>query len=200
MKILYVEDELPQNIPRIIQLFGEYLGEERIRTLETLENDESGYGASPDEIKKVVEDTGVVDVEYRFPEALNQVISHYHQYDMFIIDRNLIESKYTAEEIRKVVPDYDRQVDRAYTEREGDYLFLKLGLCSQGKALDKVRILTAYPNQNEFCKNPKIALLFDRWHVSMKDFIEKGDYNAIKALRDEIINLPPQSAIQERQP
>ncbi|WP_207680782.1 hypothetical protein [Desulfonema magnum] len=72
MKILYVEDELSRNIPGIIRLFEKYLGKKKIRRLKELEEDESGYGAEPDEIKGIVEETNIVEVEYRFPARITQ--------------------------------------------------------------------------------------------------------------------------------
>ena len=36
MKILWVEDELAKNIPRIIRLFPKFLGKKRVNKLESL--------------------------------------------------------------------------------------------------------------------------------------------------------------------
>ena len=70
MKILYVEDELSKNIPRIIRLFQKYLGEERIRELEAIEHDESGFGGRPEDIKQIVELCNKIEIEYTFSNAL----------------------------------------------------------------------------------------------------------------------------------
>ena len=198
MKILYVEDELSQNIPRIIQLFGRYLGEERIQLLERLEHDASGYGASPEDIKSLVDATHVVEVEFHFPDALRKILFQHEQYDLFIIDRNLSQSEYTTEEIRRIEPDYNEQLRQDYAEREGDYLFLKLGICSHGEALKKVRFLTAYSNQDEFRRRKEIVPLVKCWRSQIKDFFEKGDPDAIKHLHNDVVNIPQYRAKKER--
>ena len=42
LKILYVEDDLASNIPRIKRLFGKLLSDKQIKELSDLEEDESG--------------------------------------------------------------------------------------------------------------------------------------------------------------
>ena len=55
MKILFVEDDLSKNIPRLVNLFSDILSEAIINQLKSFGKDDSGYGASPDEIKNIVE-------------------------------------------------------------------------------------------------------------------------------------------------
>lgn len=48
MRILFVEDELATNIPRLIRLFRRYLGKQQREKLQEMENDDSGYGIDVD--------------------------------------------------------------------------------------------------------------------------------------------------------
>ena len=100
MKILYVEDELSKNIPRLIRLFSKYLSKKEIKNLKALEADETGYGAEPEEIKNIVEKTGLIEIEYRFPDALREVIHNSEKYALFIVDRNLSEIEYEYDELK----------------------------------------------------------------------------------------------------
>lgn len=197
-KTLYIEDELSKNIPRIIQLFETSLGKERIKALTELESDENGYGASPEEIKVIVDDTNTVEVEFRFPEALRKIIYHHDQYALFILDRNLSENAYTLEELCEIDPDYDEMRNKNYAEREGDYLFFKLGVCTKGEALKKVRFLTAYVNQEELGCRQEIRTLLAQWRIQIRDFIEKGDSTAIKKLHNEVMNSPRRPSVERK--
>ena len=193
MKILYVEDELAKNIPRIIGLFKQYLSEGRIKKLQSLEEDTSGYGASPEEIKKIIEETQVIDVEYRFPEALKKVILYHQEYVRFIIDRNLSGTEYTVAEVQAIDQYYD---EHQYSGREGDYLFLKIGLCGDPDILTRVYFLTAYPSQDELRCNQEIKSLRQYWRGAIRNFIEKGNHQDLKRLQNDVINLNLQNTIE----
>lgn len=191
MKIFYVEDELVSNVSRIMRLFSEYIDKEAIARLEAIENDASGYGVEPEEIKCILEKTGMIDVEYRFPDALKRIIKNYHRYRLFIIDRNLSGHEYTLQEIQQIDMAYDEQCAERYAEREGDYLYLKIGQCTHGKGLDNIYFLTAYPAQDELRCAQEIAAFIEkeRWRTRIKNFIEKGNSQEFKTLHDEIINF-----------
>jgi hypothetical protein len=92
MKILYVEDELAANIPRILRLFSKYLSQQEIKSLKSLEADE--YGAEPEQVKQAMGNSNIIEIEYRFPNALKKIIDHPDKYVMFIIDRNLVKAEY----------------------------------------------------------------------------------------------------------
>jgi hypothetical protein len=112
MKILYAEDEVLKNLPHIIQLFGKYLDWEKIETLELLKQESSDNPDIPEQIKNIIEESGVVDFEYRFPNALRKAIQNYESYVLFIVDRNLAENEYYPEEVSRV--------DRNYTHSQYD--------------------------------------------------------------------------------
>ena len=57
MKILYVEDKPSENIDRIIFLFRKYLSKEIIEQLENMDEDESGFGGSAEDIKQIINST-----------------------------------------------------------------------------------------------------------------------------------------------
>lgn len=147
MKILFVEDEISKNIPRIIRLFSKYLGKDRIKRLNDLAADE--WGAEPQEIKAIVEETGIIEIEHRFPESLAKIIHKHQTYALFIVDRNLSAAEYNFEEANKIDPDFtERLYENYYFEREGDYLLHKLALLNVG-VKEKFYFLTAYSAEEE---------------------------------------------------
>jgi len=188
MKILYVEDELAKNIPRIIRLFASYLGKERSAQLEALETSE--YGANPEEIKKIVEETQLIDIECRFPDALKKVVHDYQKYRLLIIDRNLLENGYTLEEVREIVPEYDENHDKQYSGREGDYLLLRLGNCSCN-LINNTYFLTAYSAQDELRSHRELNLRLDLKRFKEENFIEKDSARGLERLRDTIYRTLP---------
>lgn len=189
MKILYVEDELTKNIPRMTRLFGKFLGPARAAELEHLERDVSGYGATAEEIKRIVEASHLIQVEYRFPEALREVIFNHHYYTLFVIDRNLSENSYTLPEVQAIDPAYDKARDEQYSGREGDYLLLKLGVCGHANLLEQTYFLTAYSAEYELRGQQDIERLLDLRRFTAKNIIEKGNLGAFERLQDEVNNL-----------
>lgn len=191
MKILFVEDELSKNIPRITSLFSKYLGKNTVKKLNALEADESGYGAAPEEIKEIVEATNLIEVEYRFPEALRKIIQSYDKYALFIIDRNLVEGEYEFDEVRAIDSAFDEAQYEKYFEREGDYLLQKLVLDSHVDVMGKFYFLTAYSAEDELRGSEDIKTLIDFGKFNTENFIEKGDLdrliNIIENIR--ILNL-----------
>jgi hypothetical protein len=147
MRILFIEDEISKNIPRIIRLFSKYLGKDRIKLLNDLAADE--WGAEPHEIKAIVEETGIIEIEHRFPESLAKIIHKHQTYALFIVDRNLSAAEYNFEEANKIDPGFtERLYEDYYFEREGDYLLHKLALLNVG-VKEKFYFLTAYSAEEE---------------------------------------------------
>lgn len=188
MKILYVEDELSKNIPRLIRLFSKYLSKKEIKILKELETDGSGYGAEPEEIKKIVENKGLIEVEYRFPEALKKIIQNYEKYDLFIIDRNLSEIEYEHDEIRQIDAAYNTNQYDEFFEREGDYLLHKL-VFNGVNVLTKFYFLTAYPAQNVIRGAGALQLLVNFGQFNAENFIEKGDNDRLERLQSIVENI-----------
>ena len=71
MKILYIEDKPSENIDRIIQLFQKYLSKDIVKQLENISEDDSGFGATPKEIKQIINSSSTIWFEYNFLDALN---------------------------------------------------------------------------------------------------------------------------------
>jgi len=191
VKILYVEDELSKNITGIIRLFEKYLGKKRIRRLKALEEDESGYEANPDEIIDIVEETNLVEVEYRFPDALHKVICQHEKYALLIVDRNLAEYEaYDFEEVMEIDSAFtDSQYERFF-EREGDYLLHKL--VYETDVMSRFYLLTG----NSIYSDPirgydDISTLIDFGKFSEKNFFEKGNEAELQKLIENvpILNL-----------
>ena len=193
MKILFVEDELSKNIPRIVRIFAKYLGSDRIKKLEALDEDESGYGAGSAEIKKIVEESKIVEVEYQFPEALHKIINGSSNYALFIVDRNLSLNKYGFNEIAKVDDQFSDHLYNTFFEREGDYLLQKL-VYSGTDVLSKFYFLTAYSAEDELRNGAEIKMHIDFGKFTKNNFIEKGNDKHLERLNyiienNSIINL-----------
>lgn len=190
MKILYVEDELAKNIPRLVRLFSQYISAETINALHAFEADPSGFGAGPEEIKNIIEDAAMIEVEYRFPDALRKIVRQPGMYALFIVDRNLSEYDYTLEEVQQIDPHYTSTLYERYTQkaREGDYLLHKLALFSPVDVMKRFFFLTAYPAQEELQSAKDIEQLIDLGKFTAENFIEKGSDKDFERLRQIIDN------------
>lgn len=127
MKILYVEDELSQNIERILKLFGEtILSEKQIDELKKCADDK--YGADSATIRNIISRSGVLDVEQDFSGALQRIERDADKYDLFIVDRQLATDMdaYSVNDIAELVPGFNAELYEKYLTREGDYLFMRL--------------------------------------------------------------------------
>ena len=186
MKILYVEDELSKNIPRVIRLFSKYLSKKEIKNLK--EADETDYVAEPESIKKIVEKTGVIEIEYRFPDALQKIIQNIEKYALFIIDRNLSEIEYEHDEISQIDAHYSADQYDKFFEREGDYLLQKL-IYKGVNVLRKFYFLTAYPAPDEIRGAGDLQTHVDFGKFHAENFIEKGDNEQLEKLKLIIENI-----------
>lgn len=189
MKILYVEDELSTNIPRIVRLFSRYLKTKRIEALEAFEYDASGYGAEPQKIQEIVEETFCIDVDYRFPDALRKIVHCPERYSLFIIDRNLVQGEYAFEEVKAIDPNYNELLYEKFFEREGDYLLQKLAY-SGIDVMSKFYFLTAYSAQSEIQQHGKeIQSHIDFGKFTIENFIEKGNEEDLRRLQQIVNNI-----------
>lgn len=188
MKILYVEDQLAANIPRLVRLFSAYLSAKQIDSLHVFEVDSSGFGADPEEIRAILEATANIEVAYRFPDALRKIMQKPEQYALFLVDRNLSEQPYTQAEIQEIDPRYTAAVHARYggNGREGDYLLLKLALFSPVDVMAGFYFLTAYPAQDELRSASEIADLIELGKFTSENFIEKGNDADFERLRHMI--------------
>lgn len=192
MKILYVEDELSKNIPKIIKLFSKYLDGENIKELKTLEEDE--YGALEEKIKTIVEKSNIIEIEYRFPEALYKIMNNYKQYSLFIIDRNLSDTEaYELDEIAEIDPNYNQRFYNHFYTREGDYLLQKLVYDIDIKS--QFYFLTA--NNDELRISSDVQTHINNEKFSKDNFIEKGNpMPLIQVINNiEILNLQVENQI-----
>jgi len=191
MKILFVEDEITKNIPRLIRLFSRYLGKEIIDKLNELNESQDGYAPTPEEIKKIVESTDLIDIEYSFSGSLNKVINGFRNYELFIIDRNLVEADYKFNDIVQIDSSFNEKLFNDHWEREGDYLLCKL-IHSGVDVLNKFYFLTAYPASQEIisAKTVQHYIEFDRFQI--QNFIDKSnpdDFNRLKEIVENIDTL-----------
>ncbi len=174
MKILYVEDELSRNIPYVIRLFSKHLGRERCEKLESLETDEYASVEHSEKIKAIVEDTDLVDVAYRFPDALEKIVTHHALYSLFIVDRNLTESEYYPQEVKAVDPEYGQDQYDEYFGYEGDYLLHKLAVAMRVDVMRRFYFLTSYVSGKTELRSHELKRLLDTNRFVANNFIRKG--------------------------
>jgi len=193
MKILYVEDELVTNVDRIERLFEKYLDEDMSEKLKAFKEKRL---KKPDELKRIVEATNLIEVEYRFPDALRKIIHDHEKYTLFIIDRNLVRGRYEHDEVRKVDSTYNEEKYEKFSKsnREGDYLFYQLTMVHKVDVEKKFFFLTAYSAKDELRSSEEIGNYILMEQFSERNFIEKGkeeDFERLKGIIDnnEVINL-----------
>ena len=181
MKILYVEDELKKNVSGIIDLFKKYLDKDIILKLENLMTDDF---ASNQDIKELVEESGFIEVAYKFPDAIRLVKNNYLTYTLFIVDCNLSEQPYKVDELRAVASEYDDEKKARYDQREGEYL---VNILTSKKEMvehikDKFYFLSAYS------PSPNVLGLIDNGTLTKANYIEKGCLEDKKNLINKVIN------------
>jgi hypothetical protein len=185
MRILFVDDELEKNIPRLLRLFGNFLSKNQKEELRALENDE--YGATPEQIKTIMERKDLFRIEYRFPDALKEIVTNAKKYALFIIDRNLSLTEYDFAEVQAIDQNFsEAQYDRFF-EREGDYFLHKLIY----QNLDVARqfyFLTAYSFDSEIKGAEDLKNHIDFNQFGRENFIEKASPDDTARLQNIIEN------------
>lgn len=161
-KILFIEDELPENIPTILRLFRKFINPHIRDILEKAEGD--GYALTNDAIKTHIESSGVIEIEYSFIEALKKISNYYKNYSLFIIDRNLKKNDYSESEIQNINQNFNL---KEFAEREGDFLFRELVIEKQTDITNKFYFFSAYTDD--------IKILLPSNLDKEKYFIEKSN-------------------------
>jgi len=187
MRILFVEDELEKNIPRLLRLFGKFLSEDQKEELRFLENDE--YGAKAEQVKAIMERKDLFRIEYRFPDALREIISHPDKYALFIIDRNLSLTEYDLAEVQAIDNNFSEAQYDKFFEREGDYFLHKL-IYQNIDVATRLYFLTAYSFDNEIKGADDLKNHLEFKKFGRENFIEKANSNDIIRLRNVIENQP----------
>jgi hypothetical protein len=185
MRILFAEDELEKNIPRLIRLFGKFLSKNQKEELRALENDE--YGATPEQIKAIMERKDLFKIEYRFPDALKEIVGYPEKYALFIIDRNLSLTEYDYEEVRAIDQNFTEAQYDKFFEREGDYFLHKL-IYQNIDVSTRFYFLTAYSFENEIKGADDLKQHIEFSKFGRENFIEKADANDINRLQNIIEN------------
>lgn len=193
MKILFVEDELEKNISKWIKLFGNFLNEPQKAELNALTKDE--FGATPEQIKAIIERNDIIRIEYRFPDALKEIVNNSRQYALFIIDRNLSSNEYDFDEIKSIDPDYSKVQFDKFSEREGDYFLYKL-IYQNIDVATRFYFLTAYSFDNEIRGAEDLKSHIEFKKFSKENFIEKGNSGNTGRLQN-IIEYQPSLIIRK---
>jgi len=184
-KILYIEDELSTNIPRIINLFQKYIGPKQIKKLNNWLDDD--FGPTNKEIEYCINASNVIEVSSKFSDALEKVILHYEDYCLFIVDRNLADNDYHIDEIKSIDSNFSDEIHERYYGREGDYLFLRL--FGKIDLLSQFYFLSAYPVEDELRSADEVRGLIDVNNFSRDNYIEKGNYSNIRKLQSIVDNI-----------
>lgn len=199
MKILYIEDEINTKISDIVNMFSKYLGESIKGELNDLLSTYGGKARIPKQaIQEIVEKSGIVHIEYRFPDALKEIIQSHKKYDLIIVDRNLSEEEYDESEVLELNISAPQFKHEDYTGkegggREGDYIFHYL-FGEEGKnIIRKFYFLSAYPfspladDSENFSEAESLAHYLDLKLLGENNFVPKDD-KAIKRFIEKIIN------------
>ena len=187
MKILYIEDEICQNIPGIIRLFEKQLGKGLVKKLKELYRNE--YPPTPEEIKEIVESSNLIELEYKYPAALKKIHENHGDYSLFIIDRNLIKDpnqRYGHDEIREIFNGYTDDYYNKFCTREGDFLIHHLFM-KKVDVLNKAFMLTAC--HDEIRHDDKTKELIDYDDFRRTNFIEKGKEDDLERLKKTINSI-----------
>lgn len=180
MKILYVEDDIVQICLTIRRLFSGYLNTEIFDALKQVNSSYPEF----DEIKRIIESTGFIEIECRFPDALAKILRYSEKYALFIVDRDLSNYPYTYDEIRSIDPTYKKNDHRKYLKgTQGDYLFITLKLAGID-VRECFYFLTAHPKTSQ-----EVKLFIDREHFTEKQVIEKNNPKDIEWLQQAITNV-----------
>lgn len=196
MKILYVEDELTKNVPRIRSLFSKFIEDKDLIELQDLENDDSGYGISAEEIKEIVERSRIIEVAYTFPMALEKIMNKVDEFSMFIVDRNLLEVPYKLEEVTKIYPDYTEQNDNDHSSREGDFLLQILAIDKQIDIKSKFYFLSAFTDSDIKGCN-ELQTFIKMFKFKENNFIGKSEDKKLKELinKHELLDIQSKNKV-----
>lgn len=190
-KILYIEDELTQNIASIRKFFSGVVSNRRFnRKLDELVNTERVY---PEDVIEACSESSVLDVCHTFPMALDRIVNNHSIYDLIVIDRNLSLYDYSEEiediksSLRSVGLNYDDDRLLSFYTREGDLLLLLL-LKLNKEYNKRIYFLTA--NAHDELRHPHdLQSLLDIDSFKREHIIEKGS-DKENIIHEILSNLP----------
>ncbi|MDP3012798.1 MAG: hypothetical protein Q8M92_01060 [Candidatus Subteraquimicrobiales bacterium] len=185
-KVLYIEDQLTQNIASIRKFFAPLLKSSIKKKLTELEGTMRVY---PQMIVEACSLCTDLDICYSFHSALDTLINHHQEYELIIIDRNLSEYDYTdkIDSIAELLNNLgmENRIEE-YLTREGDYLLLTL-LRLNPKAMVKTYYLTAN-TKDDLRFSSELKAFMDVGQFSKEHIIEKGS-SAETQISDILSNL-----------
>ena len=175
-KIMFVEDQISENVDRLLILFDSILSEEEKKLLD--EASVSDMGVNGEDIRDILKDNTILDVIDSFEEALKRITEcDLNQYDFFIFDRNLTEGRsYEPQKIRQQDDTFD---DIIFYQKEGDFLTQKLFI----RGCDirhKVFFCSAY-GQTKYATT--LDQMIDFGTFFKGNFFEKADDESLRRLR-----------------
>jgi hypothetical protein len=172
LKIFFVDDELSQNIPRIVKIFEGVLQRAQISDLNKLES--SDFSATNDDVKRILERSGAMDVEYNFLGAVKKICGDDADYELLVVDRQLSRNgEYDVAAIHSIDGEFDEEKQVKYCEREGDYLLVRA--CRRNHSLaPNFYFLTAYSHDETIRSMAELQGLIDIKLFTRDQLIEKG--------------------------
>ncbi len=197
-KILFVDDEITRNLPVLEQLFGGVISADERDKLTRLRR--NPLGATIDQIKQVLANNRVLEVEDSFAGAIERIRSagSGRDYDLFLLDRNLATGNgmYKLAEIAAVMPGYDENALERYKGREGDFLLLLLHL--QGvPCREKVYFYSAY-QADDIRSALYLQHMIGFKTFSRDNFVDKSDSKAKDEFRTKVVEHLDRAMIAAR--
>lgn len=186
-KILFIEDELTQNVSAIIKFFAPFLTEQ---TMQDLLNSDFDYS---EEIIQACSYSSILDIAHTFPMALEKIIKYHKLYDFILIDRNL-EFDQSPDELKRVcdlltelgLTDIEERIN-GFKNKEGD-LLLQVLLSKKEDYTGETYFLTA--NAKELIKeSERFQWMIDSNQYPIDHIIEKGSPQE-SVISDKLSDLP----------
>ncbi len=104
MKVLYVEDQLEKQLELVSHVFAPLFDSDTRKDLEELRKlAESGFPVTKEDVRKILDSTGLIDACYTLPDALAKLVPNPSKYGLILVDRDLSDGEYTREQIREVL-------------------------------------------------------------------------------------------------
>jgi len=188
VKILYVEDDLGGNIPRILNLFGDILPNKIVKALSELDANEGG--ANSEDVKALLDKSPTVQACYDFADAIQTVKENWRDFNLFILDRNLTDGQgeWDPDEICKSAGIEDQELLLPFLTREGDFLVHLIPWLHVDFG-NMVYFLTANTTDAELRNTPEFRISMHARNIGSQNFIQKSDPEACQRLREVIANI-----------
>ena len=185
-KIMFVEDDIAENIDHFLRLFENILSEQEKDKIQKAI--ESNFDI-PVTFKEIVDANPVLEFFDSFTDAIKRINEldneKLNQYDLFILDRDLTVINYSDSEIQKYCNNtFNADV---FKGREGDFLFHRLML-RRYPVYEKVYFLTAHGKES-FVSQTDVDEMAATGDLNPNHFFNKSEPEQHTELKKVIDNL-----------